>query len=88
MSVTLEISDAVVEAMRLPPPEVEARMKLELAISFYAQEILGLGKAAELAGISRQTMTETLARRHVPMHYGETELAQDLAHAREFTHRQ
>ena len=53
MSVTLEIPDEVFQAMRLPPPEIEARLRLEVAISLYAQQILGLGKAAELAGLSR-----------------------------------
>ena len=49
MSLTLEISDEVSSALRLPPSEAEARLRLELAISLYAQQILSLGKAAELA---------------------------------------
>jgi predicted HTH domain antitoxin len=87
MSVTLEIPGAVVDAMHLPAPEVAPRMRLELAVSLYAQHILGLGKAAELAGISRVELNEVLARRSVPMHYGPEELEEDLAHARTFAGR-
>ena len=82
MSVTLEIPDEVFEAMRLPRPEIEARLRLELAVSLYAQQILGLGKAAELAGLPRWELNHVLARRGVPMHYSDRELAEDLAYGR------
>jgi predicted HTH domain antitoxin len=82
MSVTLEIPDDVWQAMRLPAPEVKARLQLELAISLYAQQILSLGKAAEVAGLSRWELNDILARRGVPMHYTEVELSEDLAYAR------
>ena len=82
MSVTLEISDAVSTALRLPPPELKTRLQLELAVSLYAQQILSLGKAAELAGLPRWELNDLLARRGVPMHYSESDLAEDLAYAR------
>ena len=82
MSVTLDIPDEVFQAMRLPPPEIEGRLRLELAVSLYAQQILGLGKAAELAGLSRWELNQVLGKRGIPMHYTETELAEDLAYAR------
>lgn len=81
-SITLEIPGEVTQALRLPPPEVAPRLRLELAVALYAQQILGLGKSAELAGLSRLEFNDVLARRQVPMHYGETELTEDLAYAR------
>ena len=80
MSLTLEIPDEVSRAMRLPPPEAQARLRLELAISLYAQEILSLGKAAELADVSSWELNATLAKRGVPMHYGAEDLAEDFAY--------
>ncbi len=82
MSVTLEIPDDVSQAMRVPPPELEARLLLELAAALYAQQVLSLGKAAQLAGLTRFEMNSVLARRGVPMHYSAQELAEDLAYAR------
>ena len=81
MSVTLDIPDAVSHAMRLPPAEIEQRLRLELAISLYSQNILGLGKAAELARIDRGQLNQILAARGIPMHYSEEDLAEDSAYA-------
>lgn len=82
MSVTLEIPDDVSQAMRVPPQELEARLRLELAVALYAQQVLSLGKAAHLAGLTRFEMNSVLARRNVPMHYSAQELADDAAYAR------
>jgi predicted HTH domain antitoxin len=82
VSVTLEIPDEVSAALRLPAPELKTRLQLELAVSLYAQHILGLGKAAELAGLSRWELNDLLSRRGVPMHYSEGDLTEDLAYAR------
>jgi len=80
--ITLEIPAEVSEALRLPPPEAARRLLLELAVALYAQQILGLGKAAQLAGMTRLELNGVLAKRQVPMHYGEAELTEDLAYAR------
>jgi len=81
MSLSLEIPDAVSQAMRLPPAETKSRLQLELAVSLYAQEILSLGKAAELAGLSRLELNDALGKRGVPMHYAQEDLSNDLAYA-------
>ena len=82
MSLSLEIPDEVSQAMRLPPAETKSRLQLELAVSLYAQEILSLGKAAELAGVPRLELNDALAKRGVPMHYTPEDLSNDLAYAR------
>jgi predicted HTH domain antitoxin len=79
----LEIPDEVSQAMRLPPDEAKSRLRLELAVSLYAQEILSLGKAAELAGLSRLEFNDALAKRGVPMHFAQEDLSSDLAYARD-----
>ena len=80
MSLTLQIPDEVSQAMHLSPVEAEARLRLELAVSLYAQDILSLGKAAELAGISRQELNGILAKRNVAMHFTAEDLADDVAY--------
>jgi predicted HTH domain antitoxin len=82
MSITLDIPNNIHEALHVTPAEAEARLKLELAVSLYAQNALGLGKAAELAGLSRLNLNDILAERGIPMHYGQKELDEDLAYAR------
>ncbi len=79
-SLTLEIPGEVAQALRLPPQEVQSRLRLELAVALYAQGLLGLGKAAELAGLTLLRFDEELARRNVAMHYDEGDLAEDVAY--------
>jgi predicted HTH domain antitoxin len=53
MSLRLDIPDSVVQGLRLPEEEIPGRLRTELAIALYAQGVLSLGKAAELAEMSR-----------------------------------
>ena len=82
MSITLDLPNNIHEAPHVSPAEAAQRLKLELAVSLYAQNALGLGKAAEVAGMSRLDFNGVLATRGIPMHYGEKEFADDLAYAR------
>lgn len=82
MSVNLHIPDSVVQGLRLPEGEVPSRLKIELAIALYAQGVLSLAKAAELAEMRRLPFGELLGRRGIARHYGEEDLAQDLSYAR------
>ncbi len=51
MSLMIEMPDPVVRAMRLPEREAPERMRRELALRLYAKQLLGFGKARELAGL-------------------------------------
>jgi predicted HTH domain antitoxin len=82
MSITLDIPNNIHEALHVSPAEAKQRLKLELAVTLYAQNALSLGKAAELAGLDRFDMNDVLAKRGIPMHYGQKELDEDLAYAR------
>jgi predicted HTH domain antitoxin len=82
MSITLNIPNNIHEALHVTPAEAEPRLKLELAVALYAQNALSLGKAAELASMSRFDLNDVLAERGIPMHYGQKELEEDLAYAR------
>jgi predicted HTH domain antitoxin len=82
MSITLDIPNNIHEALHVTPAEAEPRLKLELAVALYAQKTLSLGKAAELADMGVLDFNDILADSKIPMHYGEKELAQDIAYAR------
>jgi predicted HTH domain antitoxin len=82
MTVTLQVPDSIARSLRLPEGEIEARLRCELAVGLYSQAILSFGKAAELAGISRYRFGELVTGRGIPRHYGQDELAEDLAYGR------
>jgi predicted HTH domain antitoxin len=79
MTLMLDIPDSVVASLRLPEGEIPQRLRTELAIALYAQGALSLGKAAELAEVGRLLFGELVGQRNIPRHYGEEDLAQDLA---------
>lgn len=82
MSITVHIPDSIARSLRLPEGEAEERLRSELAVALYSQGILSFGKASELAGLSRYHFADLVARRGIPRHYAEEELAEDLAYAR------
>jgi predicted HTH domain antitoxin len=82
MAFRLDIPESVASSLRLPEPEVEFRLRSELALALYAQGILPFGKASELAESSRYAFADLVARRNIPRHYSASELAQDLEYAR------
>lgn len=82
MTFHLAIPESVASSLRLPVPEFESRLRSELAIALYAQDILPFGKACELAGASRYAFADLIASRNIPRHYGEDDLKLDLDYAR------
>jgi predicted HTH domain antitoxin len=82
MSLKLHIPDSVLQAIRLPGRRLEENLLAELAVALYAQEALSLGKARELAGMSKYEFGQLLSRRGIPRHYGPEEVEDDLSYAR------
>jgi predicted HTH domain antitoxin len=82
MTFHLDIPESVANSLRLPVPEVEPRLRTELAVALYAQGILPFGKACELAESSRYAFADLVANRNIPRHYSEDDLTLDLEYAR------
>jgi len=82
MTYRVEIPESIAQSLLLPESEIESRLRTELAIALYGQGILTLGKASELAGLSRLNFAELIGQRNIPRHYTEDDLKQDLDYAR------
>ncbi|WP_254272311.1 UPF0175 family protein [Haloarcula marina] len=78
---TIEIDDAVYDALQVPEEERSQAMKRELAVSLYARQILSFGKARALAEMSNREFQALLGEREIPRHYTDTELAEDIEYA-------
>ena len=48
---------------------LQPALKLEIALSLYQKEEVALGRAAEMAGVSREQMKEVLAARGIERKY-------------------
>jgi predicted HTH domain antitoxin len=76
--VTIELSEDLMDAVRLPPQEVPARLRRELALRLYEKGLLTFGKARELAGMTRWAFHELLGEEGIPRRYDVQEFEEDL----------
>ena len=81
MSMTLEVPDDIQRAMRVPEPERQTRLLIELACALYQREILSFGKAAELSRLSQFRFGQALVERGIARLYSDEDIAEDLAYA-------
>lgn len=75
---TRRIVIEVPDGLRVPPSELEERLRVELALRLYEKGIASLGQARRIAGLSKWDFLELLAKEGIPLHYGEKELREDL----------
>ena len=82
MSIQLEIPEEIIRAIRLPEKRIKRELLVELALALYSQGLLSLGKARELANMSKYEFGLLVGKRDVPRHYGHEEFEEDIAYAR------
>jgi len=78
----LKIPIDVIEELRLPPDEVEAELRKELALALYQRGVLSSGKTCALAGMTRWEFEKVLGQRQIRRHYTEKNLEEDIKYAR------
>ncbi|MGO8676161.1 MAG: UPF0175 family protein [Limisphaerales bacterium] len=82
MTVTVEIPDEVVQAKHLLPSAVRLEVRREVALVLYVRGLVSVGKAVEIAEMTRQDFEGLLASRGVQRPYDDEELERDLAWAK------
>ena len=78
---TLKIPEEIVNALRVPPDDIESELYKELALALYLRGMLSSGKASALCGLTLLQFEDLLGQRKVKRHYGEEELQEDLRYA-------
>ena len=74
----LEIPEDLAEALRVPPEQKLPRLRQELAVRLYQKGLLSLGKARELAGMSKWEFLLLLGEEGIIRRYDTEELQEDL----------
>ena len=79
VQVTIEFPETVFSVLRQTPAAFVREMRLASAVKWYELGQLSQGKAAEIAGVSRQEFLHSLARFNVsPFQVTPEELAEEL----------
>ena len=81
MPVQLEIKDEIVASMKIPLPEMKKELTKELACVLYARWALPIGKARQMAGLTKREFLNELASRGIKRHYTSKDLSEDVAYA-------
>jgi predicted HTH domain antitoxin len=75
---TIQIDDDVLWALKIPAEETGARLRQELALRLYEKGLLTVGKARELAQMSRWAFHDLLGEEGICRRYDTEELESDL----------
>lgn len=78
---SITVPREILRAIKVPKEELETVLKKELAFALYERELLSLGKARKLAGISKWEFIQEVSDRKIERHYTEEEVKEDLAFA-------
>ena len=57
----------------------EHEFRLEIALMLFQKEVFTLGQASTFVEVAQFAFQQEMARREIPMHYGEEEFEEDLA---------
>jgi predicted HTH domain antitoxin len=78
MNLTIEMTEDVARAVRLPEGEAAERLRRELAIRLYDKSLLSFGKARSLAEMTYWEFHELLGKEGVQRHYDIEEFEEDM----------
>ncbi len=76
--IVIEVPREVLDAVKLPPSEMERELRRELALALYERGALALGKARVLADMTRWEFEELLGQRKIARHYTTADLEEDI----------
>ncbi|HLC90977.1 MAG TPA: UPF0175 family protein [Candidatus Nanoarchaeia archaeon] len=82
MAITIIIPDDIEQALKIPASEQEWEIDKELALSLYERGALSLGKARQLARISKWQFQKELQKKKIFRHYTKKELQEDVLYGR------
>jgi predicted HTH domain antitoxin len=66
-TVTFDVPEGALSALRLSPTEFVKKMRLAAALLWYSQGDISQSKAADIAGTSRAEFIDELAHRRIPV---------------------
>lgn len=69
----------VATLFKVEEKEMPSFIKKTVAIELFREKKVSLGKAAQIAGISKEEMLGVLAVQKIPIHYSVKDLHQDVA---------
>lgn len=79
MKVTsIEVPEELTYLLKTRDKDLPKKVRELLAVELYREGVISLGKAAEIAGVSKWEMFEILAAKKIPLQYYPEDLEEDV----------
>lgn len=78
LDVKLSFPREVVNILKTRDRDLEPLLKQMLALELFREGKVSVGKASEIAGLTRNEMLDLLAFKKIPLHYRASDLKEDL----------
>jgi predicted HTH domain antitoxin len=79
VDVTISIPDDLGAVLADSSERLEARVQIDLAVQYYREGLVSMGRAAEMSGLRRGEFERVVAERQVSRNYSDEDLLRDLA---------
>lgn len=76
--VTVTLPSDLARILRVDADEIPRVVKVYLAVELYREGLVSLGKAAEIAGLTKWEMMEVLTSKGIPLNYTRRDLEEDI----------
>jgi predicted HTH domain antitoxin len=77
-TIPIELPRDVIHIFKVREKELPKVVRELIAVTLYEEGRISLGKAAELAGVSRWEMSDILAAKRIPIQYYPEDLDEDI----------
>ena len=82
-AISVDFPRDLIHILKVGDRELPRVLREMVAVELYKDGRVSLGKAAEIAGVSKGEMFEILASKKIPLRYGMDDLKEDLKTLRE-----
>jgi predicted HTH domain antitoxin len=76
--ITVKVPRDLVRILKVKDEEIPKLVRLYLAVELYREGKVSLGKATEIAGVTKWEMMEILASKGIPIQYDVKDLEKDV----------
>lgn len=78
LDVKLSFPREVVNILKTREEYLEPLLKQTVALELFREGVVSVGKASEIAGLTRNEMLDLLASKRIPLHYAPPDLREDM----------
>ena len=76
--ISIDVPKDLIHALKVRERELPKVLREIIAVNLYKEGLISLGKASEIAGVSRWEMFDILAAKKIPLQYYPEDLEEDI----------